>query len=594
MDDWIKDMAGFPRPDRVRRETVLLDGEWDFRFDRLDVGRAAGWWKGGGRWPMKIRVPYCVESELSGVAKKMAPGVVWYRREFDAPDFSREGKILLLHFGAADYRADAWLNGRYLGGHSGGYAPFSFDIGGTALQTGNELVVRVEDTIDPRIPRGKQSFTGFPFMIFYTPVTGIWQSVYLETAGRAFVKDFRLKADPASGEVGIACELSGNIGVGMVVRARIKGPGGQETDTAASVERQGAVISEVEIKAVVPSPRTWSPGSPELYRLELSVELAGGTLVDRLESYFGFRSFEVSGEDILLNGEPVYQKMMLNQGYFPRGHYTPEDPDMFRRDVEQALEMGFNGVRMHQKIENPKFLFWCDVLGLLVWQDIPAGYMPSVKLRRALARQLEEAVARDRNHPSVVVWVPFNETWGIHDILVSERARQYVRDTVARLHALDPSRPVIDNSGFEHVDTDILDLHHYLGSVEDCERYYAELRNPGRLRFTLPNVVRRLNVAKEAASPLAPGVEMEGKPLFISEYGGFGFYRAEEKSLLENFEEYTLAIARDDLFKGYCYTQQYDTEQEQNGLLTFDREPKLPAEQIRAVNDKVDEIVDGR
>lgn len=594
MKEWIIQAAAKPRPDMARKGTVVLDGEWDFALDRLNTGRALGWPERKTWRAQKIRVPFCAEAGLSGADAGRFPAVMWYHTVFDKPADLAPGRRALLTVGAADYRSQVWLNGNLIGQHEGGYTPFTMDATAALRPGENHLVIRVRDSLDPRIPRGKQSVTGAPFSIFYTPVSGIWQSVWLDTVGAAHIAELCVRADLRTGGVSFECSISGEPGA-YRIEAEIVGPAGNQFEEARDFTHIGAGAKPAALHAAVPNPRAWSPADPALYRARLALLDAAGRLHDAVETYFGFRTIEIRDGRILLNGERLYQKLLLNQGYFPEGHYTPAQWDDFRADVQQARDMGFNGVRMHQKIENPKFLFWADALGLLVWEEMPSAFLWSGRMRAALRAQWAEAVRRDRSHPCIVAWVPINESWGVNNLIFSQAARGFVKEMADLTRELDPTRPVVDNSGFEHVDPDILDLHHYLGTAETARRYYADLRDPATLEFKTSNVLGRLKVHEQAVSPLAPGVKYNGQPLLVSEYGGFGFYKnTEGKSLLDNFTEYTLDIAREDLFQGFAYTQQYDTELEQNGLLTFDRQPKIPLEHIAAVNKQVDNIVHER
>lgn len=588
MNEHVLPLSEYPRPDLARDPWMSLDGEWDFVFDRLDVGIREEWFR-SRTFRKKIRVPFCVESPASGVGDTSPPKAMWYQRTFDPASISTPGRRLLLHFGAADYATRVWLNGEFIGRHEGGYTPFVFDITDRVVPGDNTLTVRVRDSLDPRIPRGKQSCFGRPTQIFYTTVSGIWQSVWLESAGGVYLKDYAVTTDPDTGVVTVRCRTAGD-GGNISFRVEASDPDGATsavTTDFSKIAGESTLVVDLHVDA----PRSWSPKDPALYSISFTILDDADREIDRVSGYFGFRRIEVKDGRVLLNGKPLYQKLLLAQGYFPEGHYTPTDWAEFRRDVDRVKEMGFNGVRMHQKIENPKFLFWCDALGCLVWEEMPSAFLWSSTMRRAVAEQWREVIARDRNHPCIIAWVPFNESWGFVFMLGSARVRQYVVETVEATKSLDPTRLVVDNSGFEHVKTDLLDMHHYLGTLDDCREYYRKLREPGFLEFRASNIVGRLNVAKTPVSPLAPGIKYGGEPMMISEYGGFGFYKAKEKPLIDNFRDYTMAIAEDDLFHGYAYTQFADTEQEANGLLTMDREPKEPIEDIRRVSDAVDEIV---
>ncbi|MFA6447859.1 MAG: sugar-binding domain-containing protein [bacterium] len=580
--------AARPRPDWMREKWLSLDGEWEFQTSKSSTVDSK---QMCGAQPLKekIIVPFCVEAKASGIGSAGASHYAWYKKRFELdPDFTRNRRVLL-NFGAVDYEARVWLNGKLIGSHTGGYTPFRFDITDALKDGGNVLTVRVFDTHDPRIPRGKQTVLWKPVSIFYTTVTGIWQPVYLESVGQAYLASADIRADLGTGLVSAFVEWNGAAAPAKI-RLTADLPGGGaicfESDLSDSTLKK-SFRAEFNINEIEP----WSPDSPHLYPLKIELLGPGGAPFDSVETYFAFRSIAIKDKSILLNGKPLYQKLLLNQGYFPEGHYTPADPSMFRTDVEQAKEMGFNGARMHQKIEDPRFHFWCDALGFLLWEEMPSALCFSKVMKHEFKTQWREAIARDRNHPCIITWVPFNESWGIKSILWSESARKYVEEMYLYTKELDPTRPVIDNSGFEHVRTDILDLHHYLGTAEKANAHYEKLRNQKNMRFDIGNMIRQFDPAESPVCALAPGAKYEGQPMLISEYGGFGFYKTQEKPLIDNFRDYTLGIARCDLFQGFCYTQQYDTEQEQNGLLTFDRKTKIPAEEIQAVNLEVDRIV---
>lgn len=575
----------------MRENWLSLDGEWEFQEEKLFAGEASRM-AGAQSLKEKISVPFCLESKASGIGRTNPARIVWYKKRFALePEFT-DGRKVLLNFGAVDYEAKVSLNGKFVGSHEGGYTPFRFDVTDALKPGENTLAVRVTDSLDPRVPRGKQCVFGRPVSIFYTPVTGIWQPVYLESAGRAYLTAADIRADLETGRVRVLAEWDGDAAPAKI-RLTAEQPGGgqvcAESDMPTTCAQKTA-LAELVCGEVAP----WSPDSPQLYPLKIELLGDDGAALDSVDTYFAFRAIVVEGKNILLNGKPLYQKLLLNQGYFPDGHYTPVDPATFMRDVEQAKAMGFNGARMHQKIENPRFHFWSDALGFLLWEEMPSALLHSEKMRSAIKKQWREAIARDRNHPCIITWVPFNESWGVKSLLWSERTRKFVSEMYFYTKELDPTRPVIDNSGFEHVRTDILDLHHYLGSAEKADAYYEKLRDPKNLEFDIGNIFRQFDPAESPVCALAPGVKYEGQPMIVSEYGGFGFYKTREKPLIENFRDYTLGIAKCDLFQGYAFTQQYDTEQEQNGLLTFDRMSKVTFEELREVSREVDRIVADR
>ena len=402
----------YPRPRLERRRWINLNGEWEFgageqpRFDR------------------RITVPFCPQSELSGIGERAPGDILWYRRRFAAPPAER----LLLHFGAVDYWAQVFVNGTEVARHEGGHAPFTADLTSVAEGPENELVVRVEDHLhDPTIPRGKQSWTDVSESIFYAPTSGIWQTVWLEPLAAGPVRRLRVRPDLAAGALELEVEAGGSIEVTALLAGvavgRFAGPPG---------------LCRLELETVA----AWSPESPRLFDLEIVVLDAAAKPVDEVRSYFGLRTVEAREGYFWLNGEPYVQRLVLDQGYFPGGLLTaPTDADL-RRDIELAKAMGFNGARKHQKIEDPRWLYWADRLGFLVWAEMPSFHRHSEEAERRLRTEWEAAVRRDRDHPSIVAWVPMNESFGIQDVDVDVRARLLI-ELYELTHRLDETRPVV-------------------------------------------------------------------------------------------------------------------------------------------------------
>ncbi|HOG46638.1 MAG TPA: glycoside hydrolase family 2 TIM barrel-domain containing protein [Anaerolineae bacterium] len=570
-----------PRPDLYREPWCSLNGPWEFAADPLDAGLREEWWLRGGL-PDEIVVPYPVGAPLSGQQELDAPhAVYWYLRRFDLPGEMHD-RCLQLHFGAADYQARVWLNGVLLGDHLGGYTPFSFDVTEIARPSGNRLVVRVADSRSMRQVRGKQAWQRKPGSIFYPGIAGLWQPVWLEMAGPTYLSGLRLSPDLKGGCFHVRATVE-RPAAAAELRVYLCLSDGYRLPVASLPVADGRVSGPVPIAM----PQAWSPESPHLYDLELVLRSLGGTELDRVRTYGGLRDITVDGDQVLLNGRPLYQRLVLVQGYYPGGVYTPKSDAGWQRDVELVRAMGFNGLRLHQKLEAPRFLYWCDRLGVLVWEELPSAYWPGPASRRQIRRMLPEMIARDAGHPSVITWVLFNESWGIHDVNWSAAARHEVFELVNQARNLDPSRPVIDNSGFDHVATDIMDVHHYLASLRQAEELYDRLLAGGEWRHAfLPGLRYLMQPHKAYKPPLAPGARYGGQPIIVSEYGGLGFYHSEgEGSLLDQYRAATQAIASRPQLRGYCYTQMYDVYQEQNGLLTFEREPKVPLEELRAFNE---------
>ncbi len=569
-----------PRPDLMREAWQNLNGSWDFAFDDDDRGLVEKWQRKES-FAGKIVVPYPVESALSGICDTTPPNVVWYKKRFDLEEDLQGGGRVVLHFGAVDYEARVWLNGQKLGSHIGGYTPFTFDVTGVIKPEDNVLTVRVYDSLDRMQVRGKQSPKGGSYGIMYTTVTGIWQTVWLEKTGATYLKDFRFTPSTQLDGGRFDLEIGGDAS-GARADIRISG---RSVDETLSTRNESL---DWQNDNVVP----WSPSLPSLYQLEITVRDGSGAVTDHVKSYVGVRTIEAKHGKVYLNGQEFYQKLLLDQGYFPGGVYTPKTDKMMREDVLMYKKMGFNGLRKHQKIEDPRFLYWCDVEGLVVWEEMPSlGFgIPRRVPERAMDRFEKEwmdVIDRDYNHPSIIVWTVYNESWGIYEMPWRQEAREWGFRMVRLTRGADQSRLVVDNSGGFHFDTDIWDFHHYLPTVEDSRKLYEKYDfEPGDhigLSFYLGKIIS----GKPLIPLFFPGTDYEGQPIIVSEYGGFGFYRTEgKKGLYDLYRDYTLAIFDFDYLDGYCYTQPYDVEQEKNGLMTYERGPKVGPAKIREVNEK--------
>lgn len=570
----------FPQPQFQRDQWVTLNGRWQFDFDDGDVGLKEDWAGGGRRLGREITVPFCFESRLSGIGDTSFHPWVWYRRTFTVPANWKDLRVLL-KFGAVDYRAMVWVNGRLAGSHEGGHTPFAFDVTDLLNGATNTVTVRAEDPpTDRSIPRGKQYWEPKSRSIFYTRSSGIWQTVWLEGVGRSYLE-----------RVTITPEMNGTVRFEARV-ARAQGDlelhaavtsGGQPVATGSGPVRGPVAVAG----AAVSDPRVWSPGSPNLY--DVTFELRQGTaVIDRVSSYFGFRSVGVERGRVTLNGDRLYLKMVLDQGFWPESVLTPPTDEAIQYDIRLTKEMGFNGARKHQKLEDPRYLYWADRMGLLVSSEMANAYVFNEAYVSRFTREWMEAVERDLNHPSIIVWAPINESWGVPD-LRDPRQQAHLKALYALTRSLDPTRLVIDNEGWEHTDaTDLLAVHNYARTGDLLAEAYKDL---GKTGLPVPG-------PEEAA--VIPGFRYNGSPPYLSEFGGVAFipagqnvpkdswgYSGVEKTpeaALERMRGLYAAIAAMPAFAGLCYTQLTDVEQEVNGLLTFDRKPKFDPQLVRAIN----------
>ncbi|WP_348652839.1 glycoside hydrolase family 2 TIM barrel-domain containing protein [Polyangium sp. y55x31] len=576
---------GYPRPQLRRAGWKSLDGIWDFALDR-----PARWTiPEDVAWDRTILVPFAPEAQRSGIGETGFFDACWYRRRVEPPAM-RPGERLLLHFGAVDYDATVWVQRSMVARHEGGYTPFSVDITEYLPSSGPiEIVVRAfDDPADLAKPRGKQDWQLEPHSIWYPRTTGIWQTVWLERLPACAIRSVRWTPSLERWELDCFAKIDGRSADRMRLRLRLVSRGNLLVDDTYAV-----VSGEVHRRIALSDPGIddyrnnllWRPGSPTLIEAELELIGQDGRTIDRVESYTALRAIALQGDRILLNGRPYPLRLVLDQGYWPETGMTAPDDAALRRDVELARAMGFNGVRKHQKIEDPRYLYWADRLGLLVWAEMPSAYRFTRQSVERLTREWLEAMERDHSHPCIMAWVPFNESWGVPNLPDNAPERHYVQALYHLTKTLDPSRPVVGNDGWESVATDIIGIHDYDSDPDRiARRYHAEEARPRLLRRERPG--GRMLVLEGPAA----GAE---HPLVLSEFGGiafapgqsgtWGYSRCDDAGMLAAAYEGLLAVVRSvEMFSGFCYTQFADTYQEANGLLYADRTPKFSLERIAA------------
>ncbi|MGV3713182.1 glycoside hydrolase family 2 protein [Pseudolysinimonas sp.] len=583
-----------PRPQLVRDGWCDLSGPWQFAFDDADEGVALGWAASGAPFPLTITVPYPPESVASGVGDPGYHRVVWYRRHVTADEVATlghgVGRSLLLHFGAVDYRADVWIDGAHVARHEGGHTPFSAEV--LDAVDGFEIVVRAEDDpLDLAQPRGKQDWAPEPHIVWYHRTTGIWQTVWLESVPRQHVRRLAWMPRASEAAVRLRVELARRPEAGTLLRVAVLS--GAELLGRVEVEVD---VLDPEVVVSIAALRNgqardaylWSPENPVLLEARIEVATPGGPH-DVIASYLGLRDVGESGGRFLLNGRPHEVRGVLSQGYWPQSHLAAPNRDALRAEVELIKSLGFTTVRVHQKIEDPRFLYWADRLGLLVWAELPSAYEFSPTSSARLLAEWSEVVRRDVSHPSIVVWVPFNESWGVQDVAVDARQAQLVRALRHATLALDDSRLVVSNDGWEHVRSDLLTVHDY---ENDAARLLVTYGTAERFRRELEGFSatgRRLLVGtpEECAATAS-------KPVILSEFGGvsteptggdsWGYRHVDS---IDHLEEHLVglfaAVRESEVLAGWCYTQLTDTAQETNGLVDENRVPKLPVERIRAL-----------
>lgn len=589
LPDPLQQDGTYPRPQLVRRHWRDLCGDWEFAFgsDARQAPEDVG-------FDRSIVVPYPPESELSGIGDTGYHPVVWYRRSFGAAELAEAGLAperprVLLHFGAVDFAADVWLNGRFLGHHVGGQTPFAFEIGGIIDATGaNELVVRaVDDPLDVSVPRGKQDWKESPHSIWYHRTTGIWQPVWLE-------------AVPALHVASVAWDTAadaGSVDLELVLNARPE----DDVWAAVRIEHDGELLAETRYRVLDTTSHLrlalsrqrngqqyeellWSPANPRLLSATIRLESANGAAgADAVASYLGLRTVRTDDRCLLLNDRPFYVRAVLSQNYWPESHLAAPSAEALRREVELILQLGFNTARVHQKAEDPRFLYWADRLGLLIWAETASAYEFSARSVQLLTEEWMQLVQRDRSHPSIIAWVPLNESWGVQHISHDPRQRAYSRGLTELTRAIDGTRPVISNDGWEHTDSDLITIHDYESEPEVLARRYGSRAALDELIAGPGPAGRRIQLHDSALA----------RPIMLTEFGGVSWIDHDVAdawgySSARDADDFGArvsgligAVADSTVLAGFCYTQLADTGQETNGLLRDDRTPKVPVAVLR-------------
>lgn len=569
--------AELPNPSFARERWRTLNGQWDFLMDPEDCLQVGGVDKLS--WDRTIRVPFCYESELSGIGSDAPSRSVWYRRSFAVTEEECSATVLL-HFGAVDYRARVWVNGQYVGTHEGGFTPFAFEVQQYLHKGENTLVVKAEDSYSRELPRGKQMCGRRPCSCFYRNTTGIWQSVWLEFTGCDYITDIRITPDLDRNRADFVIRINGEhpSEIALTIRKESQVIG---TMTVACESKNICCSFGFQENGVFSVENLyWTPEKPNLIDVEVTL-IHDGKKYDTVSTYFGMRKIHVCGEEIYLNNSPLYQRLVLDQGYWPEGLMTAPSDEAIRRDVEMTKELGFNGARKHQKIEDPRYYYWADKLGLLVWGEMPSNYDFTPEGQRMLLSELQAFVRRDYNHPCIVTWIPFNESWGVHEIAGDSRQKSFVKAVYYLLRSLDESRLVGSNDGWEQLElTDFCGIHDYDISPENFATRYMDIEKTMRGSVNFKPIY-------------AAGEQYNGVPVLITEMGGvklvnddgWGYSQAmsDEDDMLQYLRSVMRAVRSHRQIRGFCYTQLTDVQQETNGLLDAARKPKVAFEELQKI-----------
>ena len=559
-----------PRPDAFRENWTSLNGEWQFEIDDNADGEARGL-TSGKDLNSKITVPFCPESKLSGLGHYDVMKHVWYRRAFEIPAAMR-GQRVRLHFGGVDYQTWVWVNGQRVGTHVGGNVSFSFDITKFLRDGSNEIVVHAfDDTASGKQPTGKQTHTVSEGCV-YTRTTGIWQPVWLEAVGSSFVESFSVVPDPDHSRVLIDAAVNGDDANLTLTAEAFAGGKKVGSDSCPVSWRNHHLVVDLAQK------KLWEPGAPFLYDLKFTLT-RNGKKVDEVASYFGLRKVSIEGRSILVNGKRVFQRLILDQGFYPDGIWTAPTDDELKKDIERSLAAGYNGARLHQKVFEPRFLYWADKLGYLVWGEFPNwGFNNKPENYASYINEWTEVLQRDRNHPAIIGWCPFNET----PAAAGELQQIVWRET----RAIDPTRPVLETSGWSHTvgSAEVRDDHDYNQVPANFKKRWEEFFTGGSPLAT---------PARYSAKATPPRADL-GVPFMVSEFGGTVWgdlktgwgYGAGPKDLEEFYSRYeglVGALLDNPNMFGFCYTQLTDVEQEHNGLYFYDRRPKFDLKRMHDI-----------
>ena len=568
----------YPRPHFRRDEWLSLNGIWEFEFDDNKDGELRGIHNGNVALSKEINVPFTYQYAESGIGDKAFHDTLWYRRSFV---YDKENKDVILGFNASDYVTTVWINGHFATMHQGGFAPFTVDITKYLCKGENVIVVKCYDPLDPTIPRGKQSWLNDPFSCWYTPNSGIWQSVWLDFVGKDSIEDFSITPDidtnSFSGEIKLRNALADLVEIkvyydGKMVKRQMFTPDGKYT-------RYSVNMMEINF---VDEVTYWAPEHPNLFYVDIILH-KDGAIIDTVHTRFGMRKISTTDDGkILLNNKPLYQRLILDQGYWKDSGLTPPSIDDIKNDIVLTKEMGFNGARKHQKFEDPYYYYYADELGLLTWCEMPSAYNFNADEVAYITKEWQEIVNTAKKFSSIVTYVPLNESWGIRKAMVSAEQQEFARSLYHLTNSLDSSRLVSTNDGWENIaNSDILAIHDYSSRGEELKFKYND--NTYEDCF---QTFRRV---------LAEGNPYLGQPVLLTEFGGIMFEKDQRdgnwgyNSAAKNEEEFfsRLRALVDGIyeadFQGFCYTQLTDVQQEVNGLLDADHKPKIDLARIKGI-----------
>ncbi len=560
----------YPVPNEQRKVWQSLDGEWEFAFDK----------RPDASYPLKIQVPYAYQTKASGIECVDQHDILWYRKSFTLTPEMQSSKRVWLNFLAVDFECRVWVNGQFAFSHEGGYGKFGGDIKPYLLENGEQILeIRVYDPMTKAYPRGKQNWEPGRQRCWYYPTSGIWQSVWLDGTNGDYASDIRFTPDMDKMTTSVVVQT---LGCADEIAAKVIAPNGREFTFSSTLKKENRLQMEMSFDKpdAIEDDHIWRLGRPNLYRATLYLKKQGEVL-DELATYFAFRKVNTRNGLIYLNDHAIELKMVLNQSYWEGYGMTAPDKEAYKRDIELAQQMGFNGMRVHQKLDDPWLYYYADTLGFLVWAETPSAYEFCPELIRSITQTQTEIVKRVYNHPSVIAYVPLNESWGTKEILVDKNQQALAKSLYWLTKSLDSSRLVVSNDGWENLElTDIIDVHDYSKYGDDFYDKFHDMTE---------------DLCPQGRRIIVYGDKFSGQPVMLTEFGGvalatdsgWGYGGAEEgvDAFMARFERLYKNMASCD-FCGWCYTQLTDVEQETNGLLDAKHNPKFDISKIREVVEK--------
>lgn len=563
----------YPRPQARRDSFINLNGTWDFYMDFQGEGEKKGF-QNGFQKERDILVPFCYEAPASGIGIEKRCDDVWYQKEISYQ--KKENKRLLLHLEGADYETSVYLNGTLVGKDTGAYHRESFDLTPFLKGDKNLLVIHCHDDYSKAKPRGKQRWEDKNFGCWYVDTTGIYKTIWLEEVGSSYLEDFKITPDSKEGVLSLSLKIHNDEGIKKTI----------------SVSYDGEEIAHTEsylddICLSVPKPlHLWKVLSPEIYDLKISL-VKGDETIDVVNSYFAFRSLEAKNGKVYLNDEPLYQRLILDQGYFKEGKLTARNGEELLNDIQLMMDIGFNGARKHQKIEDERFYYYADMLGYICWAEMPSMYELTEQSKKTFEREYLLAINQLKNHPAIITWVPFNESWGIEDVGTNPQTQEFVNHIVELTKKTDSTRFCISNDGWEHTKSDLITIHDYEQNGDALKKKYPTAQEASVVHYEW-----------RGKHAFADNYSYQGEPMLLTEFGGTAFkanYGGANESWgygegvkdTEDFLNRLSLLVKSTIeipfFEGFCYTQLSDVEQEVNGLVKEDRTYKLPKDALRKI-----------